>query len=95
MYFVSLNYTKPYNEVEKHLEAHRAFLDNQFAKGRFLAAGAKIPRTGGVFLIRGTVSLAELNNLIREDPFHQNSVAEYDITAFDPSKYHAALADIL
>jgi len=95
MYFVSLNYIRPNDEIEEHLDAHRAFLDDQFAKGRFLAAGAKVPRTGGVFLIRGTVSLAEVNDLIREDPFHQNGVAEYDITEFAPSKHHVALADIL
>ena len=95
MYFISLNYIKPIDEIDKHLAAHRAFLDAQFAAGRFLASGAKTPRTGGVFIVRGSVSNAELDHLIKEDPFHQNGVAEYEVTEFTPSKYHPALANLL
>ncbi|HEY2782412.1 MAG TPA: YciI family protein [Steroidobacteraceae bacterium] len=95
MYFVKVSYIRPIEQVEEHLEAHRRFLDKQYEKGIFLASGARIPRTGGAFLVRGLVSRTELDSLMKEDPFHQHQVASYEITEFTPSKYDAGLKDLL
>ena len=48
MYLIILTYQKDLSEVEKHLEAHRAYLDKHYASGYFVASGAQVPRTGGV-----------------------------------------------
>jgi len=50
MYVVELSYTKPMSDVDVHLDAHRAFLDEHYAKGVFLLSGPKEPRTGGISL---------------------------------------------
>ena len=47
MYIIILTYQKDLSEVEKHLEAHRAYLDKYYASGHFIASGAQVPRTGG------------------------------------------------
>ena len=54
MYLIILTYQKDLNEVEKHLEAHRAYLDKHYASGYFVASGAQVPRTGGVILCKAS-----------------------------------------
>ena len=53
MYIIILTYQKDLSEVEKHLEAHRAYLDKYYASGHFVASGAQVPRKGGVILCKG------------------------------------------
>ena len=53
MYIIILTYQKDLSEVEKHLEAHRAYLDKHYASGHFVASGAQVPRIGGVILCKG------------------------------------------
>ena len=52
MYIIILTYQKDLSEVEKHLEAHRAYLDRHYASGHFIASGAQVPRKGGVILCK-------------------------------------------
>lgn len=85
MFIVSLSYIKPLAEVEQHLEAHRAWLDKQYAAGSLLMSGRKQPRTGGVILMRAE-SRADAERLLAEDPFHQAGVADYQLTEFQVSK---------
>ena len=84
MFIVSLNYIKPIEEVELHLEMHVEFLKNQYEKKAFIASGRKVPRTGGVILAN-VGSKAELDVILTEDPFHKYQIAEYEITEFIPS----------
>lgn len=91
MYFVSLHYLRSLNEVEAHLSAHRAWLDRHYASGELLASGPKVPRTGGVLLVRA-MPRPRLDALLASDPFAQAGVAKYEITEFEPTKQHPALA---
>ncbi len=50
MFIVSLNYKRPLEEVDKLLDAHVAYLKQEYANGKFIASGRKNPRTGGVIL---------------------------------------------
>ncbi|TPE45388.1 YciI family protein [Pontibacter mangrovi] len=84
MFLVSLTYIKPLAEVEKHLAEHVAFLNKCYAAKKFVVSGRKVPRTGGVILAYNC-SLAELQALLQEDPFHRHAIAAYEITEFEPS----------
>jgi uncharacterized protein YciI len=86
MFVVLLNYVQPIAQVERHLEAHRAFLDRHFAAGRFVASGAQVPRIGGVILVRG-MSRQQLDDVLAEDPFHRERLAQYQVIEFDPTKF--------
>jgi uncharacterized protein YciI len=86
MFIVSLFYKKDIKEVEKFIEPHVQFLDKYYADKKFIFSGRKNPRTGGVILVRN-VDRETLDEIIRQDPFHQNSIADYDITEVIPSKY--------
>jgi uncharacterized protein YciI len=78
MFILSLTYTAPLNEVDKHIAPHMAWVAMGYDEGLFLASGRKEPRTGGVILARG--ERAELEALVATDPFVTAGVARYDLT---------------
>jgi uncharacterized protein YciI len=86
MFIVSLSYKKDLCEVEKFLEAHIQFLDKYYAEKKFVFSGRKNPRTGGIILVRNT-DKNTLSEIIKEDPFYQNNIADYEITEIIPTKY--------
>ncbi|WP_158784054.1 YciI family protein [Pantoea sp. BAV 3049] len=77
MYIVSLNYTRPLEEVEAVLDAHLTWLDKYFDAGVFIAAGRKDPRTGGL-IIAADIDRERLNTILAEDAFQ--AVADYEVT---------------
>lgn len=81
MFVVSLTYIAPLDQLDAHLDDHVAFLKEQYANGRFLASGRKVPRTGGVILAR-SMPKDELNRILEEDPFKKAGLAEYEVTEF-------------
>lgn len=90
MFIIEVSYIKPLSEIDRHLEAHRAFLDECYSKGLLLASGAKVPRTGGI-IIACSMNRTELEELLAQDPFRKEQVAEYKITEFVATKCADAL----
>lgn len=86
MYIVLLSYIKPIEEVERWIDLHIEFLDKYYEEGLFIFSGRRDPRTGGVILVN-TDSEEKIQQIIREDPFHQNEIALYDTVKFTPTKY--------
>lgn len=76
-------YTKPAEEVDRHLEAHKAWIMRNFEAGRILLTARQVPLTGGLILARGA-SEEEMWEMIREDPFHMSGSAEYEVREFVP-----------
>ena len=94
MYLIILTYQKDLSEVEKHLEAHRAYLDKHYASGHFVASGAQVPRTGGVILCKAG-NRGEVEVIITQDPFYKHQIAAYQIIEFTPTKYSEAFGKVL
>ena len=94
MFVIIVDYVKPLSEVDRHLEAHRAFLREQFAAGRFLASGPREPRDGGLILAQGC-DRAGLETLLESDPFKREGVATYSILEFSPVMCDPALSPLL
>ena len=77
-------YTAPLEEVDRHREAHFAWIDPHLAAGRVLAAGRRTPPTGAVVLL-AAMSPADAEAFFAQDPYVMAGVAEYEIVAdFDP-----------
>ena len=53
MFVLLLTYVRPLPEVDALMREHMAWLKEQYAAGRFVVSGRRIPRTGGVILARG------------------------------------------
>lgn len=86
MFIIILTYQKEITEVEKHLEAHKAYLEINYELGNFIASGRQEPRTGGIILCRAS-DKGKVQELIQSDPFYIHEVAKYNIIQFEPTKY--------
>ena len=90
MFVLLLTYTKPLDEVDALMRKHMAWLNEQYAAGRFVVSGRQIPRTGGVILARGD-DREEIEALAASDPFVAGGVATCEVIQFRPSQTAAGL----
>ena len=86
MFIINLTYIEPLEVVEKHLQEHINFLNHYYAEGLFIASGRKNPRTGGIILMQAE-NKEVVQEIIRQDTFYKNKIAQYDIIEFEASKY--------
>jgi uncharacterized protein YciI len=90
MFLIVLRYIKPLSEVDRFVGEHRAFLERHYASGIFLLSGRQEPRTGGVILAKAE-SRAQIETIVRSDPFNREKIAEYELIEFLPSMSSAGL----
>lgn len=86
MFIAILTYKKPLEEVDRFLQAHRDFLAEHYAAGDLITSGPRIPRTGGVIMIKATNREA-VDALLAQDPFHIHDIADYQIVEFNPTLF--------
>ena len=80
--------------IDKELNNHIDYLKKQYAAGNFLASGRKIPRNGGVILAKAQ-SREVLDEILKQDPFNQNNLADYEVIEFVPSMTSKELSYLL
>lgn len=85
MFVIELSYKVPLPQIDAMMRAHVAFLDRQYAAGRFLISGRKIPRDGGIIIAVGGTR-AELEAIMAEDPFVASGGADVRIVEFRASQ---------
>jgi uncharacterized protein YciI len=85
MFVIELIYTAPLDEIDAHLAAHVRVLQTHYASGLFLVSGRKIPRDGGVILAVGE-SKAQIDAIVRTDPFVARGLADFRIIEFRASQ---------
>ncbi|MER7561560.1 YciI family protein [Streptomyces sp. NPDC048523] len=90
MFVLELTYTAPLEAVDAVLPAHVVWLDEQYAKGLFLASGPKNPRDGGV-IIAVAEDRARIEEVTAGDPFVSAGVCAYRVTEFAATKTAPAL----
>jgi uncharacterized protein YciI len=93
MYVVSLSYRVPQDIVDFHNDAHIAWLQNAFDDGVFIAAGRKVPRTGGPLLSRA--DRATLDASLAQDPFYTNGVADFEVVEFHAGRVAPGFENLL
>lgn len=86
MFIAILTYKKPLEEVDRHLQAHREYLAEHYAAGDLITSGPRIPRAGGVIMIKSD-SREKVDSLLAQDPFHINDIADYQIVEFTPTVF--------
>ena len=91
MFVVLLTYEAPLSEIDRLMPEHMAFLDQCYRAGVLLASGRRVPRTGGVLLATAP-SNADLEEIVRHDPFVVAGVASFEIVEFRTSQHHPRLA---
>ncbi|VWC21326.1 YCII-related [Burkholderia seminalis] len=81
MYVIDIHYTASLERIDDALERHRAYLQPQFDKGIFIAAGPKVPREGGMILA-ARIDRDALDAILETDPFVTEGLATYRVTEF-------------
>lgn len=94
MFVIDINYTVELDIIDQYLAEHRAWLDAKYKDGSLLCSGPKTPRTGGI-LISLLKDCAQVEALVKDDPFYKEGLAEYSITEFTPVKYHGHIHELI
>jgi uncharacterized protein YciI len=82
MYAIAIiRYRKPLEEVSRHTDAHRAYLQGLKQEGLMLASGPMVPRNGGMLLLRvpDDEAHATLDSIRDNDPYVRFGVAQYEL----------------
>lgn len=94
MFVLLARYTKPIEEVDRMLDAHRAWITKHADAGRILLTAREKPLIGGMILARAEGS-DEVWEMIREDPFYASGAAEYEVREFTPARAAPGLEALL
>jgi uncharacterized protein YciI len=84
MYALISRYKRPLSEVDKHIDAHRAWLRKNYAAGTFLISGRQRSGAGG-FILVAAIERTQLDAILAVDPFVQNDLADYEIVDVTPT----------
>jgi uncharacterized protein YciI len=87
MYALAIvRYRKAFEQVEKVLAEHRAYLKGLQDQGLLLASGPLDPRSGGALLLRVPDDSADaaLDRIRDEDPFTRAGLAQYELMPWNP-----------
>lgn len=87
MFLINIKYKVSFNIIDQYLKAHRDFLALGYKKNYFVVSGPKVPRDGGI-IISQLKDQDLLQKFLEDDPFLKHNLAEYEIIAFDPVKFH-------
>lgn len=89
-----LNYIRPLEEVNEKREEHLSFIRNYIQSGKFLMAGRQTPPAGGA-IIAHNLTREELKEILINDPYYVNKLAEHTIIEFTPGMYAENLEQFL
>jgi uncharacterized protein YciI len=101
VFIIELHYHVPLPELDTYLIAHRAYLDESYKKGIFIASGPQHPRTGGIIMAKGkdndgnAVTKDILATIMDSDPFTIHKLATYKITEFNPVKFSETFKKVM
>lgn len=84
MFLILLTYTKPLEDVDKHLTDHKAWVKRGFDDGVFVLSGGQRPRLGGALIAIGA-DRAAIQQRVDQDPFIVSGVATAVIIEVVPS----------
>ena len=94
MFIIELTYKVPSSEIDANMAAHVTFLEKYYHSDHFLASGRKEPRDGGVIFAKAS-SRKRIEEIIAEDPFNINGLADYRIIEFKATKKNKGYDDFV
>ena len=94
MFLILLDYVAPPAEIDRHVEAHRRHLAEQYEAGRLLLSGPQVPREGGV-IIACVHTRDEAEAMMLRDPFVEADMVRYRVIEFVARASHPALGSFI
>jgi uncharacterized protein YciI len=85
--FVGISsYRVPLDNVLEHADEHGAWVQQQYADGRFLVSGRRVPPAGGL-IVAHAGDIEELRQLLETDPFVDRGIASWEFFEFDATEH--------
>lgn len=94
MFIITLTYTAPLPQLDARMNEHMKFIQQCYKQNLFLTSGRQVPRTGGIIISVGK-SKADVETLMKEDPFCKHGLAEFSVTEFLNSQMHPAFRKMM
>ncbi len=94
MFIILVNYKVSIEVIEKNLVPHVEFLKKQYKLGNFIASGRRVPRTGGIIL-SNMKDKVQLEDVLNQDPFKQNNLADFEVIEFLPTTTNKQLSFLM
>ncbi|TWB53125.1 uncharacterized protein YciI [Rhizobium sp. ERR 922] len=84
LFAIKLRYIRPSEDIQAHLDAHKAWLIKYTQAGIILFAGPA-PQGNAGFVLAHADDLAVIQSMIAEDPFDIHQLVTFEIDACDPA----------
>ncbi|MBN9357894.1 MAG: hypothetical protein J0I15_15695 [Herbaspirillum huttiense] len=84
IFAIVLTYIRPIEEVQRHLDPHKAWLAAQLKQGRVICAGP-LAAGGGGLILASCADEAELHAMMALDAFISQGVASYQAHGCTPA----------
>jgi uncharacterized protein YciI len=84
LFAIKLRYIRPSEDIQAHLDAHKAWLVKHIKAGTILFAGP-VPQGNAGFLLAHADDLTIIQSMIAEDPFDIHQLVRFEIDACDPA----------
>lgn len=94
MFVILLRFSANKPKAPAHMEGHNAWIARGLADGVFLVVGSLKPNLGGAIVAYG-VSLDDLEQRVKSDPFVEHDVVTAEILEIAPSKVDERLQFLL
>ena len=90
MFVILLKFSENKNKAGEFMDGHNQWIQQGFQEGIFLLAGSLQPNLGGS-VIAHNISLSELEERVKKDPFVKENIVTSEILEIDPKKTDARL----
>jgi uncharacterized protein YciI len=94
MFVVLLRFSDRKDQAAQFMAGHKAWIDRGIQDGVFLLVGSIQPNVGGAIMAHN-LSLAALQDRVRDDPFVAERVVSAEILELKPSRADERLAFLL
>ncbi len=94
MFVVLLKFSADKANASQFMDGHNAWLRDGFEKGVFLLAGTIQPKLGGA-IVAHNVTLEQIQEIVKKDPFVVKNVVAAEIIEITLSKTAAQLSFLM
>ncbi|TFF14194.1 hypothetical protein EXW72_05805 [Pseudomonas sp. BCA14] len=84
LYAITLTYSRPPEQIREHLDAHKDWLVKHIKSANVLFAGPLTDESGG-FILAHAQQLADIQEMMAQDPFVAHRLVTLDIVESDPA----------
>ena len=82
-FIINIHYTASPERLNEVTPDHRAYLKTKYDEGIMIFSGPRVPRTAG-FLFARAENISIIEDMIINDPFKINKIADYEIIEIAP-----------